>query len=245
MKHGRLAIPLALAGVVSAAIFLGGTSEPQPALTTAAPPEAEVHGPVVVETQREATESPATEIVMGVPVRKDRNCSVTRHYVDLGNGTVTEAYSCVPHATAPGAYEQYSNEELAVLAYGDARAAGTLGKRLVEADPPRARRMLLRAVALEPGNVEPVMWLASQAYSLRGDSSAARMAMANAYVITGTARALGSRADIDWIVEDLRGAGLDDEGFAALDRFVKEDLRRIRAVQLDVFGHSSIEEDLL
>ena len=169
----------------------------------------------------------------------------SRDYVDLGNGAVTAAYSCVPHDKAPGEYAQYSDEELSVLAYSDARAASTLGKRLVEADPQRARRMLLRAVALEPGNVEPVMWLASQAYSLRGDSNAARMATANAYVITGTARALGSRADIDWIVEDLRSAGLSDDGFAALDRFVEQDLQTIRAIQLDVFGHSSIEEDLL
>jgi hypothetical protein len=252
MKHGRIAIALALAGVVSAAVLLRGTSATT-AITTPIPANTEAHGPVVDESrppttaiaQQDSTESPKTEVVLGIPVLKDRNCSVTRHYVDLGNGVVTDAYSCVPHDRAPGEYERYGDEELAVLAYSDAKAASTLGRRLVTADPKRSRELLIRAVALQPGNVEPVMWLASQAYSLRGDSSAARMAMANAYVITGTARALGSRADIDWIIEDLRGAGLSDDGLAALDRFVEEDLRTIRAIQRDVFGHSSIGEDLL
>ena len=253
MKHGRLTVALALAGVVSVAVFLRGTSEPQPPLTPPVSQQAESHGPVVAGPQANATptsqpamtESPETEMVMGIPVLKDRNCTVTRHYVDLGNGMVTEAYSCEPHDKAPDPYEHYSNDELAVLAYSDARAASTLGKRLVEADPKHSREMLIRAAALEPGNVEPIMWLASQAYSLRGNSDAARVAMANAYVITNTARALGSSADIDWIVEDLRSAGFSDEGFAALDRFVKDDLRTIRAIQLDVFGQSSIEEESL
>lgn len=253
MKHGRLAIALALAGVVSVATFLRDTGEPQLAPTTPAPPQTEAPRLVVQPSQANPTEtppeettgSPETEIVMGIPVLRDRNCTVTRHYVDLGNGLVTEAYSCEPHDKAPDEYEHYSDDELAVLAYSDAKAASTLGKRLVGADPGRSREMLIRAAALEPGNVEPIMWLASQVYSLRGDSHAARIAAANAYVITNTARALGSGADIDWIIEDLRNAGLNDEGFAALDRLVEEDLRTIRAIQLDVFGQSSIEEDLL
>ena len=253
MKHGRTAIALALAAVVAVAVFLRGTSDAPPTTTTPSTTSTEAHGPVLVTSQsdttaisqEETTASPETEIVMGIPVLKDRNCTVTRHYVDLGNGTVTEAYSCVPDETPPGEYEQYSNEELAVLAYSDAEAASMLGKRLVTADPKRSRELLIRAVALEPGNVEPVMWLASQAYSFRGDSNAARIATANAYVITNTARALGSGADIDWLIEDLRDAGFKDEGFAALDQLVQEDLRAIRAIQLDVFGHSSIEEDSL
>lgn len=253
MKHGRFALALALAGAVTVAIFLRGTSESQPALPTAAPQATEAPRLVTQESpanpagtsQHVTTESPQTEVVMGIPVLRDRNCTVTRHYIDLGDGLVTEAYACVPHDKAPGAYEHYGDNELAVLAYSDAKAASTLGKRLVAADPGRSRELLIRAAALEPGNVEPIMWLASQAYSLRGDSNEARVAMANAYVITGTARALGSGADIDWLVEDLRDAGLNDQGFGTLDRLVEQDLQMIRAIQLDVFGRSSIEEDSL
>ena len=252
MTHGRLALALATLGVVAVALFLRGMSDTPPAATTV-PPGMDAPGRIVEESQANTTatsqpattESPETEMVMGIPVLKDRNCTVTRHYVDLGNGMVTEAYSCEPHDKAPDDYEQYSDDELAVLAYSDAKAASTLGKRLVGTDPKRSREMLIRAAALEPGNVEPIMWLASQAYSLRGDSDAAREAMANAYVITSTARALGSSADVGWIVEDLRSAGFSDEGFAALDRYVEEDLRAIRSIQLDVFGQSSIEEESL
>lgn len=188
---------------------------------------------------------PATEIVMGIPVRKDRNCDVTRHYVELGNGLVTEAYSCNPRDTSTDDYELLGNDALAVLAYNDAKAARVLGKRLVELNPEQSRAWLLRAAALEPDNVEPLMWLASQAYSLRGASNAALVATANAYVITKTSRALGSDADLDWIIDDLLAAGLDDADIEFLDEAARRDLQAIRTIQLEVFGHTTIGEELL
>ncbi len=121
---------------------------------------------------------PETEIVMGIEVRKDRECAVQRHYVDLGNGTVTDAYSCVPNESVSHDYDRYSDEELRVLSYSDARAASILGKRLVEVDLAESRRLLLRAVALKPANLDPVMWLAAQAYSLRGRDPASQNARA-------------------------------------------------------------------
>ena len=193
----------------------------------------------------ESQASPDTEIVMGIPVRKDRNCDVSRHYIDLGNGLVTEAYSCTSQQTEADDYELLGDSELAVLAYSDAEAAATLGKRLVESNLDRSRQWLLRAVALEPGNVEPLMWLASQAYSLRGESNAAVVATANAYVITKTAKALGSDANLDWIVNDLRDAGLDGEDIEYLDGAARRDLQAIRTVQLEVFGRTTIGEELL
>ena len=191
------------------------------------------------------TAGPETEIVMGVPVLRERDCTVTRHYVDLGNGTVTEAYSCVRNEEPDDDYETYSDAELAVMAYSDAKAASVLGKRLVEVEPDRSRALLLRAAALEPGNVEPLAWLASQSYSLRGETDAARSATANAYIITQTARALGSDADLDWIVEDLRKAGFQEDDITALDDFAKKDLDRVRSIQLDVYGETSIGEETL
>lgn len=193
----------------------------------------------------QSSSSPDAEIVMGIPVRKDRNCDVTRHYVDLGNGLVTEAYSCNPREASADNYELLGNDELAVLAYNDARAASVLGKRLVESNPEKSRAWLLRAAALEPDNVEPLMWLASQAYSLRGESNAALVATANAYVITKTSRALGSDADLDWIVNDLRDAGLDDADIGYLDEAARRDLQAIRTIQLAVFGHTTIGEEML
>lgn len=198
-----------------------------------------------VAAEETVVEAPETEVVMGITVRKDRNCTVRRHYVDLGNGTVTDAYSCVPNEASPDEYEQYGNEELRVLAYNDAKAASVLGKRLVDVDLEQSRELLLRAVALQPANLDPVMWLAAHAYSVRGDSTAARDARANTYVLTRTAQAMGSAASTDWIIADLEQAGFAAGDIAKLDNQVKSTLRRIRNIQLEVFGESVVDEVLL
>ena len=76
-------------------------------------------------------------------------------------------------------------------------------------------------------------------------SNAALVATANAYVITKTSRALGSDADLDWIVDDLRAAGLDNEDIEYLDEATRRDLQAIRSIQLEVLGHTTIGEELL
>lgn len=197
------------------------------------------------EPAAETAEAAETEIVMGIEVRRDRNCTVERHYVDLGNGTVTEAYSCVPTQIVADDYESYSDEELRVLSYSDANSASVLGKRLLEVDLAASRALLLRAVALQPANLDPVMWLAAQAYSLRGDTPAANEARANAYVLVQTAKAMGSPASVEWIFNDLEEAGFGATDFARLDEQVRKDLRRIREIQLEVFGESVVDEVLL
>ena len=88
------------------------------------------------------------------------------------------------------------------------------------------------------------MWLASQVYSLRGDSKAARTAVANHYVITRVARELGADVAVDWIVDDLREVGFDDGAIASLDARVEKDLHDIRDIQLEVFGESTIAGEL-
>ena len=233
----------------SSAVFLSKQPDtltaPRPTAEQRTAPENEPGSLATPGPADRSQASPDTEIVMGIPVRRDRNCDLSRHYVDLGNGLVTEAYSCHPRETSTDDYELLGNDELAVLAYNDARAASVLGKRLVETSPEQSRAWLLRAAALEPDNVEPLMWLASQAYSLRGESNAALVATANAYVITKTSRALGSDADLDWIADDLRAAGLDEADIEYLDEAARRDMQAIRTIQLEVFGHTTIGEESL
>jgi len=217
-----------------------GTVVPDQPVTVAENPV-----PQPVASEEAVADVPETELVMGITVRKDRNCTVRRHYVDLGNGTVTDAYSCVPNEAPPDDYDQYGNDELRVLAYNDARAASVLGKRLVDVDLEQSRELLLRAVALQPANLDPVMWLAAHAYSVRGDSTAARDASANTYVLTRTAQAMGSAASVDWIIADLERAGFAAGDIAKLDDQVRSALRRIRDIQLEVFGESLVDEVLL
>jgi len=225
---------------------------PPPQVAAAAPAEAPAEIPAIGAEKDSpepdsvaAPEPPATEMVMGIEVTKDRRCSVQRHYIDLGNGTVTDAYSCVPNDTTVGDYDHYSDDELRVLSYNDARAASVLGKRLVDVDLAESRRLLLRAVALKPANLDPVMWLAAQAYSLRGESPAARNARANTYVLTRTAQAMGSAVDVQWILEDLDGAGFGEKEIALLEEGVRENLRRISEIQLEIYGENIVDEVLL
>jgi hypothetical protein len=185
-----------------------------------------------------------SETVMGIRVREDRDCIVTRHYLDLGDGTVSEAYSCDRPEKWSSAYDDYDSRTLQHLAYGDAQAASTLGKRLVETDPAGARALILRALALQPQDIEPAMWLASQAYSLRGSSAAARRATANSYVLTRIVQELGGDVAVTWIVEDLRESGFEDADLARLDARVAGDLRRIGKIQLEVLGERTTREEL-
>jgi predicted Zn-dependent protease len=181
---------------------------------------------------------------MGIRVRGDRNCTVTRHYLDSGDGTVSEAFSCDQPERPTSAYDAYASRTLAYLAYGDAEAASTLGKRLVETDPARARALILRALALQPQDIEPAMWLASQAYSLRGSTAAARRATADSYILTRIVKELGGDVAVTWIVEDLKESGFEEADLARLDARVARDLRRIGDIQLEVLGERTIREDL-
>ena len=185
-----------------------------------------------------------TDTVMGIQVRGDRNCTVTRHYLGLGDGTVSEAFSCDRPERPSRAYDAYDSRTLQHLAYGDAGAASTLGKRLVETDPARARALILRALALQPQDIEPAMWLASQAYSLRGSTAAALRATANSYILTRIVQELGGEVAVTWIVEDLRESGFDDADLTRLDARVARDLRHIGDIQLEVLGERTIREDL-
>lgn len=251
MKLNLLLLAIIIASVIAVWSFSRDTeamnSSPPAALALdhASPAIKSGSPPPASPPQAVGTDIPETELVMGVEVRKDRNCSVQRHYVDLGNGTVTEAYSCVPPQTVVDDYEQYSDEQLRVLSYSDARAASVLGKRLVEVDLAESHALLLRAVALQPANLDPVMWLAAQAHSRRGNSPAAQSARANTYVLTRTAQALGGIAPVDWIIEDLQTAGFGAEQIAQLDEHVKANLRRVREIQLEVLGESVVDEVLL
>ncbi len=262
-KNGRdtmkTKLTILLIASVAASLVVMRSQGPGTAPTQKAPPaEAPVASPVAVANQNgpiagsvagpdtiAETGKPETEIVMGIEVRKDRGCSVQRHYVDLGNGTVTDAYSCVPKQKVTDAYEHYSDDELRVLAYNDARAASVLGKRLIEVDLDESRRLLLRAVALKPAKLDPVMWLAAHAYSLRGTSLAAQNARANTYVLTRTAQAMGSGASIEWVLADLERAGFSEQDLAELEEQVRNNLRRIREIQLEVYGESVVDEVLL
>ncbi len=189
-------------------------------------------------------EDSETEIVMGLRVRKDRNCTVRQHMVDLGNGLVTDAYSCDPPEVEQP-FANHSDADLLVLSYGDAAAAEELGKRLLfQQDEGAANEMMLRAVALNPDDVNPLLYLMTQTGSLRGDAPGARQAVGNAYIITKTAGYFDPSVTTRWLEADLIEYRFFPEHIEKLDRIVDGNLERMRAVQIEVFGSSRIGEAL-
>ncbi|MDJ0760741.1 MAG: hypothetical protein QNJ19_15200 [Woeseiaceae bacterium] len=185
-----------------------------------------------------------TEVVMGLRVRKDRNCTVRQHMVDLGNGLVTDAYSCDP-PDVEKPFAGHSDADLWVLSYSDATAAEELGKRLLyQRKEGAANELMLRAVALQPDNVRPLLYLMSQTGSLRGDAPGARAAVGKAYIISRTASHFDPSVNTDWLLEDLVQYRFESDDIERLDRIVDGNLERMRKVQIDVFGESRIEEAL-
>ncbi len=82
------------------------------------------------ESQADSSQlNDGTEVVHGIRVIKDRNCTVKVHYIETSPGVTTTAYSCEPNEVRQGPYDEYSNETLAELAYSDADAAELLGIR--------------------------------------------------------------------------------------------------------------------
>lgn len=222
------------------------TTPPSPATVTddriAPDPEHFAVKPTVAATSPEP-DSPF-EIVHGLRVRKNRNCTVEIQYLDAGNGTVIEAYSCTPNQpSAPGALDHYDDEALAAMSYSDALAAEVLGKRLAEADPERARALLLRSVALKPQNTSPLLWLASENYSLVAtNGEPAILEMTQKYLLSRVAEELGTPGAAASIRNNLTSIGFEETDFLALEKDVVADLAMIRSIQIEVTGHSDLPE---
>lgn len=185
-----------------------------------------------------------TEIVHGLRVRKNRNCSVELSYVDAGDGSLIEAYSCTPNQPAePDEFDQYNDETLAGMAYSDASAAEALGKRLAEDDLESARELMIRSAALNPDNPQAMLWLASAYYgliSVNGEPAVDEM-MEN-YVLARLAEELGTSGAANGIQDQLVRAGFQDKDFLQLEDVVNAGLSTIRDIQLEVTGSSDLSE---
>ncbi len=185
-----------------------------------------------------------TEFVYGIEVRKNRNCTVELHYLDIGDGTVIEAYSCKSNQPpAAGLYDGYDNEALAGMAYSDPVAAEVLGRRLADHELERARGLMMRSVALRPENTFPILWLAGANYgSLAVNGEPALAEMAENYLLARVAEEIGTPGAATSIREHLIEAGFEDGDFEELEIEVKVDLKQIREIQLEVTGQSDLAE---
>ena len=245
MKFSIAILCLVLAAGVVYVHVLGSDSwlsneRPKPGHATAnrLPIDADAPSPMpIVETERNS------EIVLGLRVRADRQCTVEQKEHVTPDGEMFTAYSCTPeNEKEPHRYSHYDNDTLAVLAYGDAEAAAQLGRRLIGTNPDRSYGLLIRAAALDGGNVEHIAWLAEQAFgAITINDEPQVFNIERQYELAVLAARLGDdSAKSDYLRQALVVAGVDTAELDALDSRALELFESMREIQRTVLGETTI-----
>lgn len=177
-----------------------------------------------------------TEMVHGIEVRKDRNCTVRIHYIDNGDGTTRVAHSCEPDDPAEqDIYDTYATAELEALAYNDSHAAHVLSKRLNKSDHARALEYAIRASALDD-NSPALLWsLANHPIPYKKNNVVQVRSVEDKYVLSAVANARNGTLDVHELyltqAQQHQANGVDiDE----LDRRVDEILAEIERIKSEV-----------
>lgn len=179
-----------------------------------------------------------TEVVLGLRVRKDRNCTVELKDYVTPDGEMFKAYSCTPHSPRPPhPYESYSDATLKVMAYSDAEAAALLGKRLLERDTGRSYEMLIRAAALD-NDFTHLAWLGDQAFGLVAINGVPQIDnLKRQYELAALSQYFGEYSGRrDFYRRELSNAGIGADEIASLDERVAELLRQVQDIQRTVHG---------
>ncbi len=170
-----------------------------------------------------------TEIVHGIRVRKDRNCTVQLRYVEKPDGTLIEAYSCEPNEPKEqDIYKTYTNQTLATLAYSDAHAAHVLSKRIHETDPENALKLAIQSTAMS-GDTMPINWLA-QHYTQpsKRNGEVILKTIEDRYVMSGVIKELnGLHHGYEFWTQRIRFHEKDGINIEALDKRVDNILAEV------------------
>lgn len=195
------------------------------------------------DAEQDVLADDGTELVLGLRVRKDRNCSVELKNYVTPDGEMFSAYSCTPDNPRPShPYADYDDETLAAMAYADADAAAILGKRLIGTDTRRSYQLLIRASALDGGKVEHIAWLSEQVFgnvTINGKPQVDNIK--RQYELAVLAARLGDTTDkSNYLKHELIKIGLDTGQLDSLDMRVDALLQSMRDIQRIVLGDITI-----
>ncbi len=195
------------------------------------------------ELERTLISDDDSEVVLGVRVRKGRNCRVELNDYVTTNGEMFSAYSCSPNTPRPRhIYADYDNETLTSMSYADADAAALLGQRLIHKDTHRSYQLLIRAAALDGGKVEHIAWLSDQAFgaiAINGEPQVANLR--RQYELAALAARLGDGpGKTRYLKNELTRIGVDDDQIDSLDIRVDALLQSMRDIQRTVLGEVTI-----
>ena len=195
------------------------------------------------EPGQAAANDDGTEVVLGLRVRKDRNCRVElKNYVTT-DGEMFSAYSCTPNEPKPPhQYAEYDNATLATMAYADADAAALLGRRLIGKDTRKSYELLIRASALDGGNIEHLAWLSDQAFGAVAINGKPQVAnLKRRYELAALAAQLGDDpGKAGYLKNELIRVGVAEDQLNSLDLRVSALLQSMREIQQTVIGEVTI-----
>lgn len=174
----------------------------------------------------------------------EADCTIVRHYLAKGDGTVIEVVSCppdVPREAHP--YATYANAALESLAYSDATAAEILGMRLIEEDEAASLSLVVRAAALSGGDPAPIVAYSSaypQPVFVNGVPQ--RKAVHVKYVLDAVTALLNDEASMPNPWEGvIRDYSTDpDSELELLQAQAQAIVDEMRVIQRDVVGTSTI-----
>ena len=197
-------------------------------------------------------EDDATEIVEGFRVRKDRECDIKVHYFDDdGDGILDPAIECIPwNPRVPHPYTTYSDEVLADLAYGDAKAAEIFGSRLIQraGDDGVKLKALgvgyhLRATALG-GDLKLITRAAGRAYSRTWSAAngVEKDNIINHFALEEVAARFGKQRTSNTWRRQLDSLDLPADQLNRIEKLVINHMTTIAEIQTIVTGETSFAE---
>lgn len=221
----------------------GGLPDPAHSSSSPTPP---APAPVVtaVSTPAQAIDvDDGTEVVLGLRVRKDRNCDVELKDYVTPTGEMFAAYSCTPsNPVPPHDYAEYDNKTLESMAYSDANAAALLGQRLIDKDTRKSYQLLIRASALDDGNIEHLAWLSDQAFGVTDINGEPQITnLQHQYELAALAVRLGDDpGKTNYLRDELLRLGIDEAKLLRLDTRADVLFQSMRDIQRTVLGEVTI-----
>ncbi len=246
MMKTVLIILLGAIGVVCLCLyFVAAPDTQQPPLSAqSGSPAAAMADKAQLHSLQPAAGDPAAPATAATQPASDvSDCTVEyRDYV-TPDGNAFSAYTCErDEPLPPHPYAHYDNATLAVMAYGDADAAALLGQRLIRANTERSYDLLLRAAALDGGNVRYLAWLSDQAFGTVAIDGVPQVTnLMRQYELAALAVHLGDTSPrAAYLRTELLRIGLSDDDLTMLDTRVDTLLLAMRDIQQAVQGEITI-----
>ena len=248
--HTTLAIAGLCAVIVGWQVWRVSTDSPDQA--------SGIHVPIAdeqtsaAESTTSGPEAPARETThfdFAKKIETDADCYVDQIVLHPETGEPVEAYACDPSASEPHPYENWSEQVLAGLAYGDPVAAEVLGLRHIQSEDPNREALglmlLYRAVALT-GDTTTLHRAISERYAVVSEDGTANVHNLKQLLVFGIVASRLGDGGINYrsIAARLAKAEVEASEVTRLKSAAEQILREMASIESEVTGNTKISEAL-